>query len=306
MKQSIFNVEVSFLPCTYCDDSEIETISLAKALISDQWREKVEALRAETNPDKRRKIKEALPCFTPSGTFTHVSNTGLIAHSGFISVDIDFKPERGINTNLAGFDLKSAIATVPQVAYCGHSCSGLGYVLIIPIADPTKHRDYFRALEYHFSRAGLEIDRACKDITRKRFVSWDADPYINTAARPWSIVLPEKNYTPREILGHDLTAEETAEKVDSVIKTCEQNKWDITSYYPDWVRILLALASTFGESGREYAHRISAMHPEYNAGQTDKKYTSALKSKRNSVGIGTFFYIARAEIGKHDFDGLQL
>lgn len=306
MRQSIFNAEVSFLPRTYCDDSEIKTISLAKALISDQWREKVEALRAESDPDKRRKVKESLPCFTPSGTFTHVSGSGLIAHSGFISIDIDFKPERGINRDLADFDLKSAIADVPQVAYCGHSCSGSGYVLIIPIADPAKHRDYFRALDYYFRRAGLEIDRACKDVTRKRFVSWDAAPYINTAARPWAIVLPEKNYTPREILGHDITEEETAEKVEAVIKTCEKNNWDITSYYPDWVRILLALASTFGEYGREYAHRISAMYPKYNEGQTNRKFTSALRSKHNSVGIGTFFYIAKAEIGKHDFDLLQL
>lgn len=306
MKQTLFNAEVSFLPCTYCDDSEIETISLAKVLVSDKWRAKVEAVRAESDPAKRRKLKEALPCFTPSGTFSHVSGAGLIKHSGFISVDIDYKPEKGINKDLTGLDLKAAIASVSQVAYCGHSCGGSGYVLIIPIADPAKHRDYFRALEYHFKRAGLEIDRACKDVTRKRFVSWDADPYINTAARPWSIVLPERNYTPREILGHEIKAEEAAEKVEAIIKTCETNKWDITSYYPDWVRILFALASTFGENGREYAHRISRLYPGYNAGQTNRKFTSALKSKHNAVGIGTFFYIAREEIGKHDFDGLEL
>ena len=217
MKQTLIAAQVSFLPCVNADDSEIETISLAQALFSDAWRAKVEAIRAEKNPAKRKALKAALPCFTPSGTFTHVSRAGLVRHSGFISLDIDYKPEKGVNTNLAGYDLKAAISAVPNVAYCGHSCGGAGYVVIVPIADPAKHRDYFHALAYYFERAGLELDPACKDVTRKRFVSWDAAPYVNTAAQPWALTLPQREHATRETLGRELDAAETAAKVEAWI-----------------------------------------------------------------------------------------
>jgi len=306
MERNLFSAQVSFLPCVNADDCEIETITLGRALIADTWRAQVEAVRAEKDPAKRKALKAALPCFTPSGIFSHVSRAGLVRHSGFISLDIDYKPEKGVNTNLAGYDLKAAISAVPNVAYCGHSCGGSGYVVIVPIADPAKHREYFRALAYHFERAGLEIDAACKDVSRKRFVSWDAAPYINTAARPWAITLPEREHATRETLGRDLDAGETAAKVEAVISACELNAWDITENYADWVRILSALASTFGEAGRDYAHRISALYSRYNAQETDAKYSNLLRHPEYKTQIGTFFYIARQEIGKHDFDNLAL
>ena len=178
-------------------------------------------------------------------------------------------------------------------------------MLIIPIADPSKHKQYFRALSYHFERAGLELDRGCSDICRKRFVSWDPEPYINTAARPWDILPPEREPSTREIIGRDLDATETAAAVEVVIAECEQNKWDITADYDDWIRTLAALANTFGEAGRSFAHRISAINPEYNPEQTDLKYSSLLKPATGEpCGIGTFFHIARCEMGKHDFDDL--
>lgn len=314
MKINIFSAQVSLLPRVNCDDSEIEFISLGNVLTSDTWRARVEALRAETDPAKRNALKDALPCFTPSGTFTHVSAAGLINHSGFISIDIDYKPEKGINNALAGFDLKRAISGVPYVAYCGHSCSGAGYVLIIPIADPAKHREYFRALAYHFKRAGLEIDRACKDISRKRFVSWDADPYINTAARAWAITLPERESTTRRNPDGPIDTSENAVIVDAVIKACDENKCDITRQYDDWAAILADLAIMFGESGREYAHKISALHPEYREAETDAKFSDFLKHPEYEGGINNLLNIARKympdilsnELAKIDFNSVEL
>ena len=306
MYQSIFTAKVSYLPRVDGADDELKTISLGRALIADTWRAQVEAVRAETDPAKQEALKKALPCFTPSGTFSHISRTGLKQHSGFISIDIDCKPDKGINPALVGFDLKAAVAAVPHIAYCGRSCRGAGYVVVIPIADPTKHSEYFRALAYHFERAGLEIDRGCRDICRKRFVSWDPAPYINTAARPWALTLPERDHSTRETLGRDLDTSETAAAVEAVIAACEQNRWDITADRGEWVRILSSLAQTFGEGGRDYAHRISALYPGYTPEETDSKFSDLLKHKEYKWGIGTFFYIARQEIGKHDFDDLLL
>ena len=314
MRTNLFSAQVSILPCVNCDDSEIESISLGNVLTSDKWRAKVEEMRAESDPAKRKTLKDALPCFTPSGTFSHVSAAGLIEHSGCISVDIDYKPEKGINNALAGFDLKRAISGVPYVAYCGHSCSGAGYVLIIPIADPTKHREYFRALAYHFKRAGLDIDKACKDISRKRFVSWDADPYINTAARPWAITLPELEQATRRNPGGAIDTSESAAIVEAVIKACNDNECDITKNYDDWAAILADLAIMFGDNGREYAHKISALHPNYSENQTDTKFSDFLKHPEYEGGINNFLRIARKYIpdavsnilAKMDFNVVEL
>ena len=306
MNQSIFTAKVSYLPRVDAKDTELQTISLGWALLSNKWRAQVEAVRAETDPARQEALKKALPCFTPSGTFTHISRAGLVQHSGFISIDIDCKPDKGINAALLDFDLKAAAAAVPHIAYCGRSCRGAGYVLLVPIADPAKHNEYFRALAYHFDRAGLEIDRGCRDICRKRFVSWDPDPYINTAARPWAITLPERDHSTRETLGRDLGTAETAAAVEAVISACEQNGWDITADRGDWVQILAALAQTFGESGRDYAHRISALYPGYTPEETDSKFTDLLRHKEYKWGIGTFFHIARQEIGRHDFDAIDI
>ena len=157
MYQSIFTAKVSYLPRVDGADDELKTISLGRALIADTWRAQVEAVRAETDPAKQEALKKALPCFTPSGTFSHISRTGLKQHSGFISIDIDCKPDKGINPALVGFDLKAAVAAVPHIAYCGRSCRGAGYVVVIPIADPTKHSEYFRALGYESKHLGIDL-----------------------------------------------------------------------------------------------------------------------------------------------------
>lgn len=309
MNQTFFTAKVSFLPCVNCQDKEIKTYSLGHLVLSPKWRKEIETIRAEADPAKQKELKDALPCFTPAGTFSHVCKNGLIKPSSFLCADIDCDPEKGINTALKTCNLKEDIARLPFVAYCGRSCRGTGYFLIIPIADPSKYRDYYKALQEDFEKGGITLDPSCKDISRKRFVSWDPDPYINTAATPYNYTLPEREHTTREILGHDIDATETAAKVDAVIRSCENNNWDITADYSDWVRILAALAGTFGENGRNYAHRISALYSGYSYEQTDAKYSSFLNNRRSQehpAGIGTFFYIARQEIGKHDFDNLSL
>ena len=303
---TLFKAQISLLPNASADDSEIENISLGAALVSRKWRKKVEALRAEKDPQKRQALKDNLPCITPGGTFGHVSRAGLINPSGFLCADLDYKPEKGINTALSGFDLKAEISRLPYVAYCGHSCSGAGYFLIIPIKDPSKYKDYYRALAADFEKGGLTLDAACSNIAFKRFVSYDDNPYINTAAQPYAYTLPEREHTTREALGRELDATETAAKVEAVISACELNKWDITESYADWVRIISALASTFGEAGRDYAHRISALYTGYDYQETENKFNDLLRHQEYKTQIGTFFYIARQEIGKHDFDNIVL
>ena len=78
--------------------------------------------------------------------------------------------------------LKRDLASLPFVAYAGISVSGLGVFALIPILDPTKHKEHFDSLDRRFADYGLKLDRAPQNISSKRFVSYDPAPVWNTEA----------------------------------------------------------------------------------------------------------------------------
>lgn len=320
MSSTIFEVKVSLAPSVSANDCELEEITLGKVLLSERWRGQIEALRTEADAEKRKALKKKLPCFTPGGTFSHISEKGLTTPTGYLCADLDYKPEQGLNAELEEFNLKAAVARLPYVAYCGKSCGGKGYFLIIKIADASKYKAYYKALQADFEKGGLILDKACSNIAFKRFVSWDENPYINTAALPYSYTLPERAHTALPKMEHitpekklwafnspELSKDETRERVEAVIRYCEQNRIDITDNYNDWSRILAALANTFGVGGEEYAQRISSLYPDYSRNVTSEKYKSYLStqgSRGAQANIGTFFYIARTNIGS-DFSSIR-
>ena len=262
----------------------------------------VEKVRAEADPARRKELKQHLPAFMPSGVFTKKTADGLQVHSGFICIDIDAKDNAGVKD----FDrLKEYVCQIPQVAYCGLSVGGAGFFCIMPIADPAKHRDYFRAIERDFKECGITIDRQCYNVNRLRFVSYDPAPYINTAAKVYDYILPIKDYSAAQVLGREITGDEAKGKFAAVLREVETTKIDITGNYGQWFEILCAIASTFGERGREYAHAVSKHADCYDPGETERQYSEILKHNYG-YSIGTFFYYARAEFGKHDFDDIKL
>ena len=143
----------------------------------------IERIRSTSDPEERARLKKSIPALTPSGLFAHRSKGGLVSLTGLIALDIDAKDNAERLTNYA--ELKSELAKIEYVAYVGQSVSGTGYWVLIPIKDPTRHKQHFQALEIVFGNAGLIIDNACSDVTRLRFWSYDPDPYINHWAKTW-------------------------------------------------------------------------------------------------------------------------
>lgn len=329
METSLFKAKVSFLPCVGADDTEITTTTLAKALLSSKWRAQVEAVRAETNPvkkallksglprkptqaqrdavkaekdpKKREQLRNGLPCFLPSGTFERATDTGLLEHTGFISIDLDAKD----NPNITDFSrLKEKISDVPHVAYCGQSCRGAGYVLIIPIADPAKHREHFNALQADFKKCGLIIDPSGINVSRKRFVSYDPDPYINTGAKVYARTMPGS--APQYSKPEPPDAA-TLKEFYALLEEIESAKIDITDNCDrDRMRkIATALINAFADNGLEYAQRLFQYAPGYDADITAENYNS-LAGRQYAETLKTVNMYARQEIGKHDFDNLGL
>ncbi|MBV5330848.1 PriCT-2 domain-containing protein, partial [bacterium] len=78
---------------------------------------------------------------------------------------------------------------------------------------------------------------------------------------------------------HQITMNDNSTSdIDSLIQQIESSQTDITSTYETWLRILFALADHFGESGRDYAHRISKFHPGYKPSECDKQFSHCLRS----------------------------
>lgn len=68
---------------------------------------------------------------------------------------------------------------------------------------------------------------------------------------------------------------------------------DITAGYDKWINLGFALASEFGEQGRDIYHKLSSLNGEYNYSDCDKKYSSFLHSTGNGISIKTFFQMAK-------------
>lgn len=268
--RSLFTAKVTLLPSKSAHPSKYKTVTLASVLLSSKWRREVEAVRDETDPQRQAILKHSLPGFTPSGTFKVRNAAGLEEHSGFIGLDLDFKD----NTRIKNFaSLKKMIHALPWVAYCGLSCRGQGFLIVVPIADPSKHREYYRALEADFRRCGLIVDKSCKDVSRFRFVSYDPDPYVNTGARPYSYTLPVREYISREV--ESVEPSKAAREMEAILQRVDARLLDVPDH-DDRLGVFHALKNVFGEdAGREYAHRFFAYH--YKPDEIDKKFDEALR-----------------------------
>jgi hypothetical protein len=81
--------------------------------------------------------------------------------------------------------------------------------------------------------------------------------------------------------------------VEVIIKRLEEAHIDITANYSDWRDIGFAFADEFGESGRDYFHRVSRYYSNYSHSVCDKQYNNCLKAKGHGVTIKTFFHLAQ-------------
>jgi hypothetical protein len=264
----------------------------------------IEAIRREPDPARRKALKARLPAFTPSGQFTRRGAAYLVAHSGLIQFDIDYAENRHIG-NFA--DLKNEICNIPNVAYCGLSVSGNGFWGLIPIANPEHHKGHYEAMRYAFERLGIVIDSKCSDVCRMRYVSFDPEGYLNHWPDLFYQVYREAIPAPRQAAGNQAGNRDWL-RVEACVQQIEAGQIVLAPSpggYLTWSKIKCALAAAFGEDGRDFFHRISSLHPQYDPTETDKQYTAGLTvfERYSFSHLGTFFSIC-AEHGVYYRDTL--
>jgi len=249
----------------------------------------VDQIRAEPDKAKRNELKKRLPAITPSGTFVKRRADQLVKHSGYIALDFD---------NCDPQQAKNKLFNIVNVFYAGLSASGRGCWALIPIHNPEHHRRHFDALRADFEAQGLEVDPACKDVCRLRFYSYDLDPVFNLDAIPYRKMAPQ----PARRKPAPMQGNESA--LDRLINKIIDEGRDVTTDYNDWIKIAAALASIYGEAGRDKFQGISQFYPGYSPQETDKQFSTCL---RNNPGYGPamIFHIAKQYgvllVEKHPF-----
>lgn len=283
------------------DRDGIGQMSVGDFLFTDRWREPVMRLRemidrygpleAKRRDDYRR-MKQQLPGATLSGLFSRRKTDCLISHTGYIAIDIDLGDNRG----LSDFgNIEYVLRHRPEVSCFLKSCSGTGYFALVRLGYPEQHKEQFRALSDEYSALGIALDRACSDITRIRFATYDEHPYINERSICYrGIDLGRQVLAPRAAVlgqGYEQGASATADKVDRLISELERHRIDITAAYNDWVRVGFALATLGEHPGREFFHRVSALNPGYKPQECDRKFTQLMQPSR--IHIGTFIAMCK-------------
>lgn len=284
--KNILEVEVSCFK-NYITTTNPETVTLCDWLNNDEHRQVVEAIRATDNPEKRKLLKSSLPAITPAGVFAD-RGTGAepLQYSGIMCIDID----KHDNEHIENFDsLKTVLSNISNVAYCGLSVSGNGYFLLVPIAYPLKYEQHFDAFVEALSEIGINADKACRNVSRLRGYSIDDNAYFNSNAEVYRVLKfpPKPQRKPFEI-------KDASSKVDLLISKMCINNIDITADYKDWFAVGCAIASEYGENGRQKFHCISAKNSKYNTAKCDIQYNRCLRTYTGKgFTIASFFYFCK-------------
>lgn len=228
-----------------------------------------------------KRIKRSLPAITVSGEFRKRCVDGLIRHSGLMCLDFDGCPVA---------KAKHELSKLSYVAFAAESASGKGVFAIIPISRTDMHREHFEALKDEMNNIGLEVDKACNDVCRLRGFSHDPKFYCNPHADTWTRVKVLPNLC-SGIVSYSRGSDE--DRFIRLLELIEGMQIDITSDRKDWIKIGMAISSTFGESGRGYFHRLSKFYPKYKPFITDKQYSSFLRGGYRNASISSVFWIAK-------------
>lgn len=250
-------------------------------LTTDDYKIQVGKVRtADYHSTKQKQLKQRLPVFAMGIFKGERKADNIIKSVPLLALDFDGKDNDSDpnKPNFAYRAFKQVIKDDPFVLYCGLSCSGMGWRLLVPIpTSDIKHRTghYLAAVRYFLKRYGMIADEACKDVSHAFFVSYDKEPYINYSAKPFPYFI---DTDAKPVAAHEGTINDAVEMM-AAIEKAEKDKLTAFVGYEDWVKMGLALASAFGESGRLMFHRLSALCPEkYDSASADSKYNSLLDS----------------------------
>lgn len=221
--------------------------------------------------------KTKLHCLTPSGVFSQREIKSLVQHSNIICLDVDAKDQ------ICLFNIED-IKKDEYVYVVHESCTGNGGYAIYVKIDGNKHLDAYLGLEeYFFVNYSIVLDKACKDVSRLRFVSFDPFLFQNNKSKVFKKYLKKKEIQHKQ----HKTIVVKSDFDEMVNQASSMNLFDD---YNDYISLCFALVSEFGEDGRNYFHSLCRSSSKYNFEKSEKHYTQALKREKTGITISSVYY----------------
>lgn len=261
--------------------SEVDLNNFLEDIREGKWQDLVLPIRALKTKEERRPLKDKLPNVTISGVFNERKDGSIKQHSGYIAIDID-ELHKDIES------VKSILSKDPYVYACFVSVSGTGLCVIFPI-DGSRHRDAFEAIgDYLYNNYQLVIDRSGINESRARYASYDPHIHINQNATRFKKYLPKEK--PKKIQQYVYVESD----FDAIVVALSDK--NICEDYRDWVTVGYALASKFGDAGKNYYHILSQSASKYDSSDCDKQYDNILRTmspNKKQATINTIYHYAK-------------
>lgn len=316
----------------------IQQMTIREFCLTDRWKPYVQRLRAMRQEfgSKAKKMQEyietkkMLPGATLSGLFAlyeddSLTNPGqrvmvsrreshLLQHTGWLAIDIDLAD----NTQLSNFEnIRMVCRFRPEIGLLMRSCSGSGYFGLVRLAYPDRHKEQFKALLQEYAYMGISLDKACSNIGRVRFASWD-DPehiYINEDVVPYRGVLEDVlQIMPQAVRqsyrsgGYAAYHEEGGAQfweqqrvqdrlIEVIVQELVANHKNITESYEEWTKAGWALR--LHPYGLDLFHQLSRCSQKYNEGQTNVKWSQLGGSK--TVTYNYLIHACKVELGEETY-----
>ena len=314
----------------------IQQMSIREFCLTNRWKPYVQRLRAMRQElgSKAKKMpeyietKKMLPGATLSGLFSlyednSLTNPGqrvmvsrreshLKQHTGWLAIDIDLSD----NMQMSNFENVRMICRFrPEIGLLMRSCSGSGYFGLVRLAYPDRHKDQFKALLNDYAAIGITLDKACSNIGRVRFASWD-DPehiYINENVVPYKGLEGEQSQlvslaSRQAYRSHNESVEHRAEDnsnfweqqrvqdrlIEVIVQELVGNHRNITESYEEWVKAGWALRSH--PYGLHLFHQLSRCSSKYNEAQTNLKWQQLGNSQ--TVTYNYLIHACKVELGE--------
>jgi predicted P-loop ATPase len=168
---------------TVKDGAEVMIHDIMSAIQEGKWKDRIIAYREKkfsgATEEESELIKSGFPYFTASGRFSIRKADGLIQHSGKLAIDFDYKDNVELLSPENIQDTKAKLNEDKHSEYVFFSCSGNGICVIVNV-DPEKHLESFLYAEKYYKKYfDLTADKACKDVPRPRYISFDPELFYN-------------------------------------------------------------------------------------------------------------------------------
>jgi hypothetical protein len=264
---------------------------------SDTHRKSIERIRAESDKDKRNKLKNSL---LPVVSFSVEMDTraGQVPpearnyrHTGLYQIDVDLKdnPARPMD------EIREVLKADPHVVMVATSPSGgIKAACRIP-ADVETHKAAAAAVIQYFAGVGIVIDKGTTDVPRLCFMTHDPEAWLRDGegqeiaplAPTIPPAAPQTDRRPQAADDSDFSLAETPEEVRALLAVIPPRPDD-----PMWKRISSAVRDAVGEAAA--IPLLKEWSPEEKPGE----YAKFFKSPLERVHAGTLVAIAK----EHGFD----